>query len=114
MATVLGLVAKWQTVKKNRREEKVRAAEQQRSRAGVVFEKIRVDRNNQYWAEWTPSDHGPVAPRLRIECSNCEQFFYISDVVSHADPSFDVILRNDGPRNKTIFSVGVRVTWVAH
>jgi hypothetical protein len=114
VTAVLTLVIKWQAVRKNRQEEKALAAEKSRISTGVVFEKIRVDKDNPYWRESTPSDRTTAALRTPVESSSCKQFFHIDKVISGADPSFDVILRNDGTREVSILAIGVLVLRVAH
>ena len=84
----------------------------------VRFERIRIDAKNRYWTEWhAPSGTSVVTPSAGCPNSfsaNCKQFFNINEVVSHADPSFDVILFNPGQNEASILAVGVRVERVIH
>ena len=114
VTALLTAVSKWQTVRKNRREEKLMAAEESRTSVGVVFEKVRIDSQNWYWMEWTPPESTIATGKLPIRNSSCKQFFHINQVVANSDPSFDVILRNDGRGQASILAVGIRVLRVAH
>jgi hypothetical protein len=122
---LLVLIIKWQTIQANRIKTKTlqedwqeRSAKRDHAAGGMRFEKIRVDPKNRYWAEWEPSSSiATVSPSASCPSSfsaNCKQFFHVTEVVSHADPSFDVILFNPGEREASLLAVGVRVERVIH
>lgn len=114
LTAILTAIIKWQTVQKNRREAQLQAAEASRSGTGMAFEKIRVDRNNSYWREWLSPDGISETLRTPIDSSSCKQFFHVNQVVEGADPSFDVLLRNNTRRELSILGVGVRIVRASH
>ncbi len=122
---LLVVIIKWQTIQANRIKKqnlqadwRERSAKRDRAAGGMRFEKIRVDTKNRYWREWEPSSStaivSPAACCPSSFSANCKQFFRISQVVSHADPSFDVILFNPGEREVSLLAVGVKVERVIH
>jgi hypothetical protein len=122
---LLVVIIKWQTIQANRIKKqnlkadwRERSAKRDRAAGGMRFEKIRVDAKNRYWKEWEPSSSTAIAsPAAGCPSSfsaNCKQFFHINEVVSHADPSFDIILFNPGEREVSLLAVGVTVERVIH
>ena len=79
-----------------------------RKRSGLTFENIILSNESRYWIEDSEKKKSyPFAIPAR-------QYFYLAEVVSDADPTFSVTVRNTSTRNVLLKRVGIEIVCTVH
>ncbi len=78
------------------------------NRGGLAFENITLINDSRYWTE----DH--AKQRRYPFAIPASQYFYLNEVVSGADPTFTVTVRNNSARNVLLKRIGIEIVCTEH
>lgn len=79
-----------------------------RSRSGLAFENIVLSSDNRYWREGLEKERSYP---FDIPAS---QHFYLTEIVSGADPTFSITVRNTSTRNVLLKRIGIEIVCTEH